>query len=142
MNTRDFTYCFESSRPRHELFATLLDVRQWWSGIFAETIEGKSEMPGDEFRFVAGGGAHDTTKKLVELIPDTKIDWLVTRSHLSFAEKTDEWTGTRFYFNLSESGNNTLVCFTHEGLQPELACYQSCTGGWMQYLKRLELKLK
>ena len=46
------------------IFPLLLDVRSWWSGVYNESITGKSEKVGDEFRFVAGGGVHDTTQNL------------------------------------------------------------------------------
>ena len=47
-------------------------------GLYNETVLGKSEKVGDEFSFSAGGGAHYSNQKLVELIPNKKIQWFVT----------------------------------------------------------------
>jgi len=141
-NNENFSYRFESSKPPEIIFETLLDPKKWWYGVFEETITGKSKNVNDVFTFLAGGGVHRTTQKMVELIPNKKIAWLVTASNLSFLEKPDEWLNTRFYFELSGSGNKTKITFTHEGLQPEIECYDACSSGWMQYLKRLEQKLR
>lgn len=141
MNNKDFTYSFESGQSIEAIFETLIDPGKWWVGFFDESISGKSEIVDDEFTFIAGGGMHNTTQRLIELIPNKKITWLVTKSNLSFLTKTDEWTNTRFCFELSPNGNNTKITFRHEGLQPEIECYNSCSAGWMHYLKQLDRSL-
>ena len=142
MSGRNFTYSFESSKTSDKIFETLLDPKKWWVGVFEETITGKSKNVDDVFTFLAGGGVHRTTQKMVERIPNKKVVWLVTASNLSFLEKPDEWLNTKFYFELSASGSKTKITFTHVGLQPEIECYDACSSGWMQYLKRLEQNLK
>jgi hypothetical protein len=142
MSAENFSYSFESSKSPEEIFPTLLDVRKWWYGVFDETITGSSKNVNDVFIFLAGGGVHQTTQKMVELIPNQKIAWLVTASNLNFLKKPDEWLNTKFYFDLSGTESKTKITFTHEGLQPEIECYDDCSGGWMQYLKKLEKKLK
>src|ERR1051325_52794 len=109
MSDKNFTYGFTSSKPVETIFETLLDVRKWWFGIFDETITGKSEKLNDEFTFMAGGGVHHTTQKVVELVPHKKIVWLVTASDLSFLKKPGEWKDTRFYFELSSKGDSTRI---------------------------------
>jgi len=93
--TQDFTYSFTSSKTPAEVFQLLLNIYQWWSGQYEETIEGESKKVNDSFTFHAGGGAHYSKQKLVELIPNKKIVWQVTDSNLSFLSDTSEWTGTR-----------------------------------------------
>lgn len=133
-----FTYQFHSSQPPTEVYKRLLDVRQWWFGLYDEHIVGSSDKINDEFRFVAGSDAHDTTQRIIELIPNKKIVWLVTSSHLSFLQQPDEWTNTTLRFELITSGNTTQVIFTHEGLLPEIECYDVCSNAWSLYLKRLQ----
>ena len=142
MKNIDFTYSFESSETSENIFKKLLDVKGWWTGIYSETITGISSKVNDEFTFEAGGGMHLSKQKLVELIPNKKIVWLVTESNLSFLTHKDEWTGTRICFDLSPKGEKQKVTFTHEGLIPKIECYESCTSAWTQYLENLAQKLK
>ncbi|HSD05855.1 MAG TPA: hypothetical protein VLC96_01315, partial [Flavobacterium sp.] len=88
--TRSFSFSFESSKTPEEIFNTLIDVRKWWVGLFGEDIKGGSDMLNEEFTFDAGEGKHHTKHRLIEVVPNQKIVWLVTESQLSFVEKTDE----------------------------------------------------
>lgn len=138
---KDYTFVIETSETPKNTFETLLNVRSWWSGLYSETIEGNTDKRYDEFIFRAGGGAHYSKQKLVELIPGKKIVWLVTDSNLSFLEKPNEWTGTKICFEISKQENKTQVRFTHMGLVPEIECYDSCSGAWSQYLQQFLLPL-
>lgn len=141
MKTNNFSYTIKTKQPAAEVFQRLLDPKKWWVGFYEETIEGKSEQLNDEFRFIAGGGMHDTKQRLVELLPGKKIVWLVTNSNLSFLDRPEEWKGTRFGFELNKEGNDTLVTFTHEGLTPEIECFDQCSAGWNSYLHQLNKEL-
>ncbi len=141
-NFNDYTFSMESSDTPTNIFARLLDVRSWWSGLFSETIEGDTNKLNDEFTFSAGGGVHYSNQKLVELIPDKKIVWLVTDSNLNFLEKPNEWTGTKICFEISKLGGKTQITFTHQGLVPKIECYNSCADAWTQYLENLAEKLR
>jgi len=95
----------------------------------------------DVFVFDAGNGVHHTEQKLIEVIPDQKIVWEVIDSNLTFASKTNEWTGTKIGFDISTEDNRTKVVFTHDGLTPEFECYGGCSNTWIQYLEKLEKEL-
>jgi hypothetical protein len=140
--SKNFTYSFSSSRKPEKVFELLLNIEQWWSGLYDETINGKSDNVNDEFTFKAGGGAHYSKQKLIEIIPNKKIVWLVTDSKLTFISETDEWVGTKICFDISIEENKTKVAFTHEGLVPEIECYKDCSNGWTGYLEKLKNKLK
>lgn len=142
MTTKDFTFSFRSSQSPERIFSTLLNVNEWWTGLYSEHISGESAKPGDEFTFSAGGGAHYTKQKLTELVPGKKIVWLVTDSNLSFLKKTDEWTNTSISFEILGEGKDHTVTFTHLGLVPKIECYGECTGAWTRYLENLAVKLK
>lgn len=134
MNNQDFTTTILVDQTPADVYQTILNVRAWWSGLYEESFEGSSEKLGDEFSFRAGGGAHYTRQKLVELVPDKKVTWLVTESNLSFVDTTDEWTGTKISFNIFEEGDKTKIVFMHLGLVPEFECYDSCAPAWTQYM--------
>jgi Activator of Hsp90 ATPase homolog 1-like protein len=138
MKNENFRYSFTTSKKPTEVFAHLLNPKNWWVGIFGETIEGNSNDIGDEFSFSAGGGAHYSNQKLAELLVDKKIVWLVTESNLSFLDNTNEWAGTKIGFDIEPENNTTRITFTHEGLQPSVECYSQCSNGWIQYLHRLQ----
>ena len=141
MTNKDYTKTFEVEKSPEEVFKIIKNVRGWWSGLYDEEFEGDSEKTGDEFTFRAGNGAHYSKQKITELIPDKKIVWLVTESNLSFLEKPAEWKGTKISFDLSKEKNKTKVVFTHEGLTPQIECYNSCAPAWTQYLEEKFLML-
>lgn len=142
MGNKSYSYSFSSGRDAEQIFETLKDVPQWWHGLFGEDINGSYEMVNDEFTFKAGDGVHYSKQRLSEIDPSRKIAWLVTESNLTFANKTDEWTGTEIGFEITPDGEKNKITFTHTGLAPKMECYESCSGAWTMYLQRLEEKLK
>lgn len=138
MANQSFQYSFTTSKNEIEVFAHLINPKNWWTGLFGEIIEGKNNAINDEFSFSAGNGMHYSIQKLVELNVNKSIVWLVTESNLSFLKNTNEWAGTRICFELEKVGNDTKITFTHNGLFPEIDCYGSCSSAWLQYLQNLE----
>jgi hypothetical protein len=141
MKKESYTYSFTTAKSAREVFELLQDIKQWWSGVYEETIKGKSRNLDDEFTFEAGGGVHYTKQKLAEAVPGKRLAWLVTESNLSFLKDPSEWKGTKISFDLSADGKNTKVLFTHEGLFPQNECYDACSVGWNQYLDNLKKAL-
>lgn len=141
MPTSDFTYTLSTTQTPQQVFQAILNVRQWWSGYYAEKFEGNTAQLNDEFSFRAGEGMHYSKQKIVELVPNQKVVWLITESKLSFLEKTGEWTGTKVIFEIVKKGDRTELIFTHQGLHPEIECYNSCAPAWTQYLQNKLLPL-
>ena len=135
MKDQDFTTTILVEQTPAEAYNAILNVREWWSGLYGESFEGSSQKVGDEFSFLAGGGAHYTKQKLVELVPGKKVVWLVTEANLSFVDKTDEWNGTKLSFEISPELSKTRIKFTHVGLVPEFECYDACAPAWTQYIQ-------
>ena len=141
MKNKNFTTTLIVDQTPEEVFNVVRNVRGWWSGYYSEEFEGNTEKLNDEFSFRAGGGAHYSRQKLIEVIPNKKVVWLVTDSKLDFLEKKDEWTGTKVSFDISTKANKTQLVFTHDGLMPEIECYNSCAPAWSQYLQNKLLPL-
>jgi len=141
MTTTDFTLTLTTERTPQEVFKSVTKVRDWWTGFYSEEIEGSTEKPGDEFVFRAGPGLHYSRQKLVEVIPGKKLVWLVTDSELTFLEDKQEWTGTRLIFDITGKGGITELVFTHEGLNPDIECFDACAPAWAQYLRNKLLPL-
>jgi hypothetical protein len=141
MKNKNFTTIFESDQTPEEVFNAVRNVREWWSGYYSEDITGDTKELNDEFSFRAGDGAHYSKQKLVEVVPNKKIVWLITDSKLDFIKRKDEWIGTKVIFGISAKGNKTHLTFTHDGLMPEIECYDSCAPAWSQYLQNKLLPL-
>jgi hypothetical protein len=129
MENQSFRTHFLVDQSPNEVFNAITNVRHWWS----EDIEGQTVKSGDEFTYQYLG-VHRCKIKLVEVIPDQKIVWLVMDNYFSFTEDKSEWIGTKIIFEISRHGNKTELSFTHEGLVPEYECYNACVNGWTQYI--------
>jgi activator of Hsp90 ATPase-like protein len=135
MSSKSFTVTLTTDQSPHQVFKAITNVAAWWSGYYSEEIWGGTQKQNDEFTFRAGGGMHYSKQKLIEVIPDKKVVWQITESNLSFLKKTDEWTGTKVVFDITERGGKTSLTFTHEGLSPDIECFDSCAPAWSQYLQ-------
>lgn len=85
------------------------DISKFWP----EEFEGDSSNLNDEFTFRTGD-SHYSKNKVVELLQNKKIVWLVTDS----IRKTDnfQWTGTKMIFEIISKGKVTLLQFTYDGV--------------------------
>jgi hypothetical protein len=137
MKTKDHTATFTVNASPEEVFKSINSVSQWWT----EDIKGSSQKIDDEFTVRFFGDVHVSTQKLVEVVPNQKVVWLVTDSKLNFIEKKNEWTGTKISFEISRKDNKTQLHFTHIGLIPQVECYNDCVQGWKRYLDGSLIKL-
>jgi uncharacterized protein YndB with AHSA1/START domain len=106
---RVYSTAIEVPKSPNEVFSRLThDVGKWWP----EDVEGETAKLNDEFIF-RSGDAHFSRNKVIELVPDQRVVWLVTEG----IRKTDnfEWTGTKMIYEITPKGENTLVQFTYDG---------------------------
>jgi hypothetical protein len=128
---KSYTATIEVAKSPEDIFNHIRDVSKWWSKDF----EGRSTKLGDEF-IISHGDLHYSKQKLVEVIPNKKVVWLVTDSKLNWLEKDKtEWTNTKMVFEIIPEGDVTVLNFTHEGLFPEQECYTRCSQGWDMVIK-------
>jgi hypothetical protein len=129
MKEQDYTASITVNATAHEAFKSINSVSKWWT----ENVEGRSQKLHDEF-IVRFDDIHVSKQKLVEVIPDKKVVWLVTDSNLNFVEDKHEWTNTKISFEIAEKDGKTQIRFTHIGLVPGVECYNGCTNAWNQYI--------
>ncbi|HTJ48391.1 MAG TPA: SRPBCC domain-containing protein [Cyclobacteriaceae bacterium] len=131
MTNKSYTATIEVAKSQHDVFNCIKEVPKWWSKDF----EGSSINLNDEF-IIHHPERHFSKQKLVEVIPDKKIVWLVTESKLNWLQKDmSEWTNTKMIFEITTKHDKTILQFTHEGLVPEKECYAMCSQGWNMVIK-------
>lgn len=128
--TADFTTTFFVDQAPAAVFNAVNNVRGWWQG----EVEGPTDKPGDEFIYRMKD-FHYSRQRLIEVVPDKKVVWLVTDSKLNFLKDKNEWTGTTISFDIAEINNKTQFRFTHMGLIPGIECYSSCSNGWTKLIQ-------
>lgn len=130
MATSNFTTSILVDQSPEQVFNAVCNVSKWWHG----EIKGKAQKLNDEFSYRMKE-FHYSLQKVVELIPDKKIVWLVTESNLNFISNKQEWTGTKISFEISVDGDKTRMLFTHWGLNAEIECYDACSTGWTMLIQ-------
>ena len=130
------TLTFTVDETAEHVFAAINDVRGWWSGPPAPTqpqIEGRTDRLGEEFSYLVTD-LHYSKFRITELVPNSRVAWLVLDSALTFIADQQEWTGTTVTFDIAERDGRTEVVFTHVGLVPEHECYDVCDDAWSSYV--------
>jgi len=129
MQNQNFTTTLSVDQTPEEVFAAINNPRGWWS----EEIEGGTEKLNDEFNYHYKD-VHISKMKLIEVIPNKKVVWLVMDNHFNFTKDESEWTGNKVIFEITEKDNKTQLKFTQVGLVPEYECYDICQNAWSNYI--------
>ena len=130
MENNNFTSSFSATISADEAIKRVSNVPEWW-GI---TFSGSAEKQNDQFIVKMGGDSFfDFT--VAELIPGKRVVWLVTDCNMPWYSDKKEWTNTKLIFDVTENDGVTALDFTHEGLTPEVECYNDCAPGWTHWIK-------
>lgn len=132
MKSQNYTTTIRVDQSPDEVFAAIKDVRGWWSG--EPGVEGCTEKVGDEFTY-RYEPHHVSRQKIVELIPGKKVVWRVVDGSINFVKDKTEWNGTTITFDIAMKGKQTEIRFTHDGLTPNIECFDGCSDAWGTYIK-------
>jgi uncharacterized protein YndB with AHSA1/START domain len=104
---------------------TTAGVTDWWG-----PATGSAEAGGTfDVSFLNG---RQVIRMDVEPTSHRRVVWSVDSSPL-----TPDWAGTAIVFEVEDAGDGTTIHFRHQGLTPELECYDMCHEGWTHYLASL-----
>ncbi len=131
MKQSNFTTSIIVDKSPGEVFNAINNVRGWWS----EEIEGSTDKLNAEWNYHYQD-VHRCKLKIIELIPDQKVVWLVVDNYFSFTKDKEEWTGNTIVFEISERNNATHLQVTQIGLVPEYECYDVCENAWNTYIQK------
>lgn len=129
MEQQAFNTTLSVDQTPKQVFDAINNVRGWWAG----DIEGNTDQLGEDFTY-RYKEFHYSRQKLVELVPDKKVVWLVTESSINFVKDKNEWVNTKIIFDIVEKDGKTQIRFTHEGLTPQAECYDACSNAWTGYI--------
>jgi hypothetical protein len=130
MSASDFSTVLLVDQNPKEVFRAVTNVRGWWS----EEIEGGTEKLNDVFDYHFED-IHLCKIKLIEVVPDKKVVWLVLDNYFKFTKDKTEWIGTKVIFDISQKDGKTELRMTHQGLVPEYECFEICHDAWTNYIQ-------
>lgn len=133
---KDFTTSIVVSQSPQEVFDAVNNVRGWWG----RNVDGDTDAVGSEFTY-RYQKAHFCKLKVVELVPAKRVVWQVLENYMKFVQDQTEWLGTTITFEVSATGDKTELRFAHNGLYPELECYDVCSSAWTSRINRSLRKL-
>jgi len=136
MSATGFTTTIKVHQSPKEVFDAVTNVRGWWS----EEIEGNTAQLNDVYDYHYED-IHRCKIKLIEVIENEKIVWLIEKNYFKFTEDKTEWTDTKPTFEISQKDGKTELKFTHFGLVPEYECFEICRDSWTNYIQNSLRKL-
>ena len=113
----------------YQALATVDGVAGWWT---ADTT-GTAKEGGDvEVRFLSPDGSEKgrMTYGIVKHDPNRQVHW-------RFSEGPEEWIGTEVTFDLSRSGDSTIVMFAHRNWREFVEFTAHCSMKWATFLLSL-----
>jgi hypothetical protein len=131
MNNPNFNTAILVEQSPAEVFKAINNPRAWWS----EDIMGNTDKLNEEWTYHFGDN-HRSKMKIIEMIPDKKVVWLVEDNFFKFTKDPTEWVGNKITFEISKQDNKTKLVFTQIGLVPTYECYTVCRDAWTGFIQK------
>lgn len=107
------------------------NVQDWWGKTDSSVSSSNDE-------FTTSFGSTFWKFKISEFVPHSKIVWNCIEAkhiHTGYDGIEKEWVGTSVEWKLeAKNQKETLLYFTHNGLVPELNCYEICFPAWESFV--------
>jgi len=109
----------------YDALTTVDGLAGWWT----DETKGNGARGGIlEFRFPPVGGFD---MEVIEAQPAKQVSWRVV-------DGPEEWVGTTIDWNLSRSGDHTIVLFRHQGWREPVEFMHHCSTKWATFLLSLK----
>jgi uncharacterized protein YndB with AHSA1/START domain len=107
--------------------STTQEVTSWWG-----PATGSAEAGGVLVVSFMGGRQRIVMDVEPQPALENRVAWAVKECPL-----TPDWIGTTIFFDVSDDGDGAMLYFRHQGLTPELECFDMCHEGWTHFLASL-----
>ena len=104
--------------PVYKTLATKDGLAEFWT----RQVEGDSAV-GGKLNFFFGSPKPAAVMEVAELSPDDRVQWRCV-------EGPPEWVGTTITFDLTESGGETVLLFTHADWREPVEFMHHCSTKW------------
>jgi uncharacterized protein YndB with AHSA1/START domain len=106
----------------YEMLATKDGLAKFWT----RQVEGDARV-GGKLRFFFGKPEPSAVMEVVELSPDDRVQWRCVNGPA-------EWVGTTITFDLTISGGETVLLFTHANWREPVEFMHHCSTKWATVL--------
>ena len=127
-----------SAKPETVYEAITKDIDKWWTELSNQALQ-----VGDRL-VVRFEKTTSWVMTVSEAFQDRSLVWKVAEANhdLEGITKKDEWKGTTIKWKIVENETGSKVTLTHQGLVPELECFEICQAGWGHFLGSLKAYLE
>ena len=116
--------------------AVAAGMARWWSA----AAEGDLAQEGRRVVVRFAGQQSYWVFEAAEVAPGRRLVAVCVDAHHVVDGKPEavrtEWLGTRLVWDFAPVSGGTRVTLCHEGLVPDLHCYEVCEAGWAQFFGR------
>lgn len=119
--------------PQNRVYKTLA-TKDGLAEFWTRQVEGDSAV-GGKLNFFFGSPKPAAVMEVAELSPDDRVQWRCV-------EGPPEWVGTTITFDLTESGGETVLLFTHADWRELVEFMHHCSTKWATVLLGLRSGLE
>lgn len=124
-----------AASPARSFEAVATQMDQWWT----KTTEGKLQRVGDRVKVIFPPHFGFWTFEAVTIEHPRLITMRCVDARHSVEGQPEtieqEWVGTLIHWRFTETDGGTEISMIHDGLTPQLACWDICQDGWNQFFK-------